>query len=143
MIIVAAFFTGLLAGLMAGVLFFAKFAPSVPSKKVAKRIYEKYKQKRDNCPKYLIKRAGIIAKEVSENSAGYNDKDIIPVAKDIDSLGSDSEINNKKCEFHKPEHCVHDYSCCGCNHTLVECCEVSEREIVQIIEEIVTGKQDD
>ena len=130
----------LAAGFFSGIFFVTDRIPPIPFDGIAEKVHELYKQKRDSCPKYLIKRAGSIAAEVSQNNTECNNKDVISKDENVHSAVTDNAFQNPKCEFHKAEHSVHDYCCCGCDHTLVECCEIDKWDIVQVVKEVITGK---
>ena len=133
----------LFIGLMSGMFILWKICfPSFYNSfyESAEEIYKLYKEKRENCPAYLIKRAKSISAEKSPNNTGSSENDIVSENENSLSVDSDKVFQNCKNEFHKIEKCVHNYCCCDCNHTLIECCEVDKGAIIQVINKVITRK---
>jgi len=137
------FMGSVLGGLFLGIfLMWFLYFPSVYEsiRKSGKEIYELYKNKYENCPAYHIKRARSISPKITKHNAQDNNKEIVPENETINPVESDEILKDCKYKFHDGKNNVHNYCCCCCDHTLIECCEVSEGDIIKVIENVIKRK---
>lgn len=131
---------GAVIGFFSGMFFIISVTPPALSDVIADKITELYNKKQQDCSAYLIKRAKSISKNMSKDNAECNNNHVVKENININLAQVDKIFQSIEHEADQPEHDVHDYCCSGCNHTLIECCEVDKLDIVQVINKVIARK---